>query len=109
MRIFLDECVDWRFAQQIIGHDVKTARDMGWTGVKNGALLALCASQFDAFVTVDRNLSFQQNTTAFSIAIVVLGARSNRLADLTPLVPDLLTVLNSASAGSVTVVRSNGP
>ena len=67
MKIFLDECVDRRLARDIIGHDVKTARQMNWTTIKNGELLALAADQFDVFVTVDRNLSFQQNLGSFPI------------------------------------------
>jgi hypothetical protein len=61
VRVFLDECIDWRLSRDIGGYDVKTARQMGWTAIKNGELLALAAAHFDAFVTVDRNLSFQQN------------------------------------------------
>jgi predicted nuclease of predicted toxin-antitoxin system len=61
MRILLDECVDWRLARDVVGHDVRTARQMGWTTIKNSELLALASGQFDVFVTVDRNLSFQQN------------------------------------------------
>jgi predicted nuclease of predicted toxin-antitoxin system len=61
VRILLDECVDWRLARDVVGHDVRTARQMGWTTIKNGELLALASGQFDVFVTVDRNLSFQQN------------------------------------------------
>lgn len=93
MRVFLDECVDRRLARHIIGHQVKTAQQMGWTGIKNGALLALASAQFDAFVTVDRNLVFQQNVSSLSIAVFVLSAKSNRLADLVPLVSDLLLEL----------------
>ena len=97
MRVFLDECVDWRLARDIVGHDVKTARQMGWTTVKNGATLA--SQHFDVFVTVDRNLSFQQNLDSFSIAVVVLQAKTNRLADLKPLVPSLLAAVESAVPG----------
>jgi hypothetical protein len=61
VKIFLDECIDWRLSRDVAGHDVKTARQMGWTTIKNGELLALAAEQFDVFVTVDRNLAFQQN------------------------------------------------
>jgi hypothetical protein len=104
LRIFLDECVDRRLARELDGHDVRTARDMGWTTIANGELLALAAAQFDVFVTVDRNLSFQQNLVAFSIAVVVLRARTNRLADLRPLVPRLLETIVVAPAGAATVV-----
>jgi hypothetical protein len=77
--VFLDECIDWRLARDIVGHDVKTARQMGWMTIQNGALLTLASQHFDVFVTLDRNLSFQQNLDSFSIAVVVLSARtSNR-------------------------------
>jgi Domain of unknown function (DUF5615) len=79
VRVLLDECVDWRFARDIVGHDVKTARQMGWTTIKNGALLRLASQHFDVFVTVDRNLSFQQNLESFPIAVVVLQAKTTGL------------------------------
>jgi hypothetical protein len=100
VKVFLDECVDWRLARDIVGHDVKTARQMGWTAVENGALLALASQHFDVFVTVDRNLSFQQNLDSFTIAVVVLQARTNRLADLRPLVPSLMTAIESGLPGA---------
>ena len=99
MKVLLDECVDWRLARDIVGHDVKTAHQMGWATIKNGELLALASETFDAFVTVDRNLSFQQNLVSFSIAVVVLRARSNRLTDLRPLIPRLMAAIESAEPG----------
>ena len=64
MRVLLDECVDWRLGRELAVHEVKTARQMGWTTLKNGELLALASAQFDVFVTVDRNLSFQQDVVS---------------------------------------------
>ena len=104
MKVFVDECVDWRLARDIAGHEVKTARQMGWLTIKNGELLALAAREFEVFVTVDRNLSFQQNLPAFAIAVIVLRATSNRLADLKPLVPELLACITSAKRGAVEYV-----
>lgn len=101
MRVFLDECLDWRLSRDIVGHDVKTALQMGWTAIRNGELLALAAERFDIFVTVDRNLSFQQNLSSHEIAIVVLHAKTNRLADLRPLVPRMLAALGNAKPGTV--------
>jgi hypothetical protein len=100
VKVFLDECVDWRLARDIVGHDVKTAREMKWTTIKNGVLLTLASQQFDVFVTVDRNLSFQQNLSAFSIAVVVLQAKTNRLTDLRPLIPGLLAAIDAALPGT---------
>ena len=107
MKIFVDECIDWRLARDIVRHEVKTTRDMGWTTLKNGELLALASKQFEVFITVDRNLSFQQNLPAFEIAVVILRSRSNRLDDLQQLVPELLSSLGKAQRGAVTYVGSN--
>jgi predicted nuclease of predicted toxin-antitoxin system len=106
VRVLIDECVDWRLSRDVIGHDVKTARQMGWATIKNGELLTLAAQQFDVFVTVDRNLSFQQNLSAFPIAVIVLRAGTNRLADLRPLIPALLAALHSAKPGIAQVIGS---
>jgi len=107
VRVFLDECVDWRLARDIVGHDVKTARQLGWTAIKNGELLNLAASRFDVFVTVDRNLSFQQNLPALSIAVVVLEAKSNRLADLRPLTPKLMAAIEFARPGAPKLIKAD--
>lgn len=106
MKVLLDECIDWRLMREIDGHEVKTARQMGWSTVKNGELLALAAMEFDVFVTVDRRLSFQQNLSALPIAVIVLRAKSTRLADLRALVPLLLRAIPIAKPGIVTEVIS---
>jgi hypothetical protein len=107
VRVLLDECVDWRLAHDIVGHDVKTAHQMGWTAIKNGELLTLASGHFDVFITVDRNLSFQQNLGAFTIAVVVLQAKTNRLADLRALVPKLLAAVESAAPGTPLFIGSD--
>lgn len=101
MRVLLDECVDRRLAKDIIGHDVKTVAEMGWTSKRNGELLELAEQAFEVFITVDRNLSFQQNLPGFGIAVIVLRAPSNRLADLRSLVPELIESLPQAKHGEV--------
>jgi len=40
VKVFVDECVDWRLSRDITGHDVKTARKTKWSTIKNGELLA---------------------------------------------------------------------
>jgi hypothetical protein len=104
VRVFLDECIDWRLSREVVGHEVKTAQQMGWATLKNGELLRLAAGHFDVFVTVDRNLSFQQNLTSLPIAVIVLRARTNRLVDLKPLVPDLLAAIAVAEPGVLKLV-----
>jgi hypothetical protein len=80
---------------------------MGWTTVRNGALLALAAHHFDVFVTIDRNLSFQQNLSSFSIAVIVLEAKTNRLVDLRPLAPKLLVAIESAQPGAAKFIGAD--
>jgi hypothetical protein len=75
---------------------------MGWATIRNSDLLLLAEGQFDAFVTVDRNLAFQRDLPRFSIAVIVLRARTNRLADLRPLVPQLLEALQQTAPREVT-------
>jgi hypothetical protein len=101
VRVLLDECVDARLAEHIVGFEVFTVHDRGWTGITNGKLLALAQAEFDAFVTVDRNLAFQQNIPKFALAVLLVHAVSNRLADLLPLVPEIQRVLAIAERGIV--------
>lgn len=106
MKLLLDECIDRKLAREFPGYEVKTVPQMGWAGVKNGQLLALAEAEFDVFITVDRNLSFQQNLPQFNIAVIVLQASSNRLADLKPLAPRVLDILVTAAKGEATVIST---
>lgn len=104
MRVLLDECVDARLAASLATVDVRTVADQGWLGISNGQLLALAAVEFDVFVTVDRNLPFQQHLPKFEIAVIPLRAKTNRIDDLVRLVPDLLSAMPSAKKGVVTPI-----
>ena len=106
MRVLLDECVDRRLASALSGHVVSTVPQAGWAGVRNGELLTLAAQQFDVFLTVDRNLSFQQHLPRYEIAVVVVHASTNRLRDLLPLVPRILAALPTAKRGEVTSISN---
>jgi hypothetical protein len=77
---------------------------MGWSSIKNGELIALASSSFDVFVTVDRNLAFQQNIGNLPVAVIVLRAKSNRLADRVPLVPQLLKEIDAIRPNTLTFV-----
>jgi len=94
MRILLDESLPHDLASLIAGHEVSTVRAQGWSSIKNGKLLALAATKFDAFITADRNLQFQQNLAKLPIAVVMLAARKNRVQDIEPLLPELAKLLN---------------
>jgi predicted nuclease of predicted toxin-antitoxin system len=104
VKILLDECIDRRLAREFVGYEMKTVPQMGWAGIKDGQLLVLAEAEFDVFITVDRNLSFQQNLLQFDIAVIVLQAPSNQLADLKPLAPEVVAILATVVKGQATVV-----
>jgi predicted nuclease of predicted toxin-antitoxin system len=104
VNILLDECVPARFGRLLVEHSVITVPRRGWAGIKNGDLLALAEKEFDAFITVDRKISTQQDLTKFKIAVLLLGARTNRLEDIRPLVSQLLKAVGHAAAGALTTV-----
>ena len=106
MRLLLDESVPRRLRQHLTGHDVSTVVDMGWSGVQNGALLALAGTAFDAFITVDKNLPYQQNLQALPVAVLLLSAVSNELPVLLRLVPALELALARLQPGSFVRVGS---
>ena len=81
---------------------------MGWSGVKNGELPALAARSFDAFITVDKNMPFQQNLSALPVALIVLDAFSNELHALLPLVSRLESELTTLVPKSYVLVRVEG-
>ena len=106
MNILLDECVPARFARSLVGHSVTTVQRHGWSGIKNGEVLALAEKEFDAFVTVDRKLATQQDLTKFKIPVLLLRARTNRLEDVRPLATELLEKISGATPGALTTVGS---
>ncbi len=79
----------------------------GWAGISNGKLLARIQGDYDAFVTVDKNLPAQQKTTSLSFGVIVLRAPSNTLDDLKPLVPQILAALATLQPGQVVLVTSD--
>ena len=87
MRVLLDENLPKRLKQDLKEHEIYTAADKGWTGISNGKLLELLIeNKFDALLTFDKNLQYQQNFTQYAIAVIVLNAPDNSYATLKYLV-----------------------
>lgn len=101
MRILLDETLPRKLKREFTGHVALTAPDMGWAGKQNGDLLRLAEKEFDVFMTVDRNLQYQQNLRTFRIAVILLVAPNNRFDSLRLLVPKILEALPTIQAGEV--------
>lgn len=108
MKILLDECIDRRLASEFpSNYSIKTVPQMRWAGLKNGQLLRQAETEFDVFITVDRNLAFQQNLPQFEIAVLVLHTVSNRLKDLKLLMPKILNTLPIIKMGEVIVITTH--
>ena len=104
MRILLDESLPIEVRSELAGHEVRTVREEGWSGLKNGELLARATDQFDVVLTADRNLQYQQNLDRLPAAVVVLAAKSNRIEDLRPLIPRVLGMLSSLQPRTLSIV-----
>ena len=101
MRVLLDESLPSDLAADLPGHDVRTVSGHGWSGLLNGELLRRARGEFDVFVTMDQNLPHQQNLGAIGMPVVLVFAKSNRMADLRPLIPAILEAVTGAEPGAV--------
>jgi hypothetical protein len=101
MRLLLDECIPKRLKRALPGHEAKTVPDMGWAGVKNGALLRLANEQFDAFLTVDQGIEYQQNLAGLRLSVIVMVAPSNDVDDLRPLLQGVEQALAGLLPGKI--------
>jgi predicted nuclease of predicted toxin-antitoxin system len=104
MRVLLDECVPKRLRKELTAHAVRTVAEMGLSGIKNGQLLQKAAAEFDCFLTVDRNLQFQQHIDALPLAVLVVQAVDNRLETLRPLMADVREALMSMGPHELKVI-----
>ena len=107
MRVLLDEQLPRQLVAYLTSHDVRTVQQEGWAGLKNGELLKRAkAAGFEALLTADQNLEFQQNLADSGLFIVVIVAVSNALEDLLPAVPRVLAALTEPAVARV--VRVDG-
>ena len=95
MRLLLDEGTPWRLRHLLQGHDVATTQYMGWDGKDNGELLALARDEFDALVTLDRGIQYQQHMTEEDVGVIAVYGTTNRIRDLEPLIPQVLEALRT--------------
>ena len=103
MKILLDECVPKKLARELVGHECLTVAGMGWRGVKNGELLRRITNEgFQAMLTVDKNLQFQQPIERLPFALVVLDTPRTTLTALRELIPQCLEILKDVKPGTVT-------
>lgn len=104
MRLILDGNLPQDLRTLLTGHSVQTIHERRWSDLDDGPLLDACAGQCDVFVTMDQSLAFQQNLSSRPFGVIVLKARTNRLADLKELVPNVLATLPTLRPGEVRTI-----
>lgn len=101
----LDENLPKRLKNDLLSHETYTVREMAWNGIKNGELLKLMLTErFDALLTFDKNLQYQQNFNKYPLPIIILNAKDNTYPTLVELVPQILALLNTSLSRGGTVI-----
>lgn len=107
-KILLDENLPIKLKHYLPEYEVYTVRDLEWNSLKNGILLAKAIEQsFQVFITTDKNLPYQQNTSKIQIAIVVLDIVLLKWAYIEPLLPALLEMLPTVQSCQVYKVNNS--
>jgi len=91
--------------RELPGHDVRTVTEMGWSGINNGPLLRRAVPEFDAFLTVDQGLEYQQNLFVLDLIVILMAAKSNDIDDLRPLMSQVCEALKKTSPGNIVRVQ----
>jgi predicted nuclease of predicted toxin-antitoxin system len=108
MLILLDENLLSRKLKRLIveaGYTVCNVDNMGWRGTKDRDLLALAnAHPFDVFITADKNLPHQQNTSTYQLRIIVLNTKTTKPDYLIPLIEQACLIIPMLTAGSIILI-----
>jgi predicted nuclease of predicted toxin-antitoxin system len=103
MKLLLDECLPKALKHNFLagGHECSTVPEAGFAGKTNGQLLALAGGKFEVFFTLDKGVQFQRNLARFNIAVILIRAKSSRVADILPLIPQCLSALLQIKRGEI--------
>ncbi len=103
--MLLDECVPRRLKRDFVEHEISTVDEANFKGLKNGKLIDAASEFFEVLITVDKSIRHQQNKVKLPIAIVILSAKSNRYESLSPLIPEVLNILQSTKIGEIILIK----
>ena len=102
--LLLDENLPRLLLRHLAPHSGSTVQQMRWDGTKNGRLLQRAAEEFDALITMDGNLRYQQNLKSFDIGVILLQAPTNRPDHVLPLAPKIVEAAYEIAPGTLVVV-----
>jgi predicted nuclease of predicted toxin-antitoxin system len=107
MKLLLDENLPKKLKIHFPEHEVFTVRDMAWNGKKNGELMQLMVeNKFDALITFDKNLQFQQNFKKYVLPVLVLNAPDNTYKTLVGLTNKInVTLQAKLESGTIEITE----
>jgi hypothetical protein len=97
VKILLDECVPWPLSRHLKSHQCANPHRLGWDGLKNGDLLAEAENKFEAFITSDQSLRYQQNRNGRRLAILELWTNDWRL--IQPHMSEIIPIIDNLQPG----------
>ncbi|MGA8408416.1 MAG: DUF5615 family PIN-like protein [Candidatus Acidiferrales bacterium] len=105
MKVLIDECLPRKIKNSLAMHECRTVPELGLAGQRNGELLSLAEKQgYEIFLTMDKGVEYEQNLQSRKLAIIILRAKSNRLGDLLPSLPDCVAHMETIKPGEVVSV-----
>ena len=104
MKVLIDENLPRKLVGHLKGHECRTVAECG--PARRTVSYWLWRNQFDILLTLDKNIPYQQDLKSGRIAILIVHARSNRVQDLLPVIPDCLAALRSIEPGRTVRVGS---
>jgi len=106
MKLLLDEYLPKRLKSDYHGHETYTVREMGWNSKKNGELLQLMIeNNFDALITFDRNMQYQQNFKKYPVPVIILNASDNSYQTLTKLSNQIIELLTQKLSAGILEIK----
>ena len=110
MRLLLDECVPQQLRFHLPGHEVATARFANLDGLLDDELLkAMLEEGYQALITLDRNLPYQQNLAKGGIAVLIISGRSTRPREVLAMASAVLRALDFLQPGQVVTITPDSP
>jgi hypothetical protein len=95
MKVLLDENIPrklkYRFSEEF---EILTVPDMGWSGIKNGDLLKrMNEKEFNVLISLDKNMSHQQNLEKFKVCLIVLDSKNSLYSTVLGFIPKIENLL----------------
>lgn len=112
MKLLLDENLPVKLKYRFIDKNIEayTVRDMNWLGKENGELLNLMLqNNFTSFLTVDNNLSFQQNFKNYPVQVFVIISPDNAYQTIMEVFQKIAEAITTSTKNIVTIIHPLHP